>query len=33
MNRSVQGDFVVVELLPESEWKAPADAVIDADCE
>ncbi|KAG8744793.1 exosome catalytic subunit dis3 [Ceratobasidium sp. 414] len=31
MNRSVQGDFVVVELLPESEWKAPADAVIDAE--
>ncbi|ELU38691.1 mitotic control protein dis3 [Rhizoctonia solani AG-1 IA] len=31
MNRSVQGDLVVVELLPESEWKAPADAVIDAD--
>ncbi|KAG8690408.1 exosome catalytic subunit dis3 [Ceratobasidium sp. 423] len=31
MNRSVQGDLVVVELLPESEWKAPADAVVDAD--
>ncbi|QRV85273.1 exosome complex exonuclease DIS3/RRP44 [Ceratobasidium sp. AG-Ba] len=31
MNRSIQGDFVVVELLPESEWKAPADAVIDAE--
>ncbi|KDN46757.1 hypothetical protein RSAG8_04137, partial [Rhizoctonia solani AG-8 WAC10335] len=31
MNRSVQGDLVVVELFPESEWKAPADAVIDAD--
>ncbi|CUA70573.1 exosome complex exonuclease DIS3/RRP44 [Rhizoctonia solani] len=31
MNRSVQGDLVVVELFPESEWKAPADAVIDAE--
>ncbi|CAE7125980.1 unnamed protein product [Rhizoctonia solani] len=31
MNRSVQGDLVVVELFPESEWKASADAVIDAD--
>ncbi|CAE6477184.1 unnamed protein product [Rhizoctonia solani] len=31
MNRSVQGDLVIVELFPESEWKAPADAVIDAD--
>ncbi|KAH7333742.1 hypothetical protein B0J17DRAFT_696543 [Rhizoctonia solani] len=31
MNRSVQGDLVVVELFPEAEWKAPADAVIDAD--
>lgn len=29
MNRSVDGDVVVVELLPESEWKAPTDEVID----
>ncbi|TDL29343.1 RNB-domain-containing protein [Rickenella mellea] len=29
MNRAVQGDIVVVEVLPESEWKAPADAVVD----
>lgn len=31
MNRSVDGDMVVVELLPESEWKAPGDEVLDQD--
>ena len=31
MNRSVQGDLVVVELLPKSQWKAPGQEVIDAD--
>ncbi|KAJ3529635.1 hypothetical protein NM688_g7830 [Phlebia brevispora] len=29
MNRAVQGDVVAVEVFPESEWKAPADEVID----
>ena len=31
MNRSVQGDVVVVQILPKSEWKASADEVIDPD--
>ncbi|KAF7800188.1 hypothetical protein EIP86_011435 [Pleurotus ostreatoroseus] len=29
MNRAVQGDIVAVEVFPESEWKAPADEVVD----
>ncbi|GBE86825.1 Exosome complex exonuclease dis3 [Sparassis crispa] len=29
MNRAVQGDVVAVEILPEAEWKAPADEVVD----
>ena len=29
MNRSVQGDVVVVEVFDEKEWKAPADQVVD----
>jgi len=29
MNRSVNGDVVVVEIFDESEWKAPADEVVD----
>ena len=29
MNRAVHGDIVAVEIFPESEWKAPADAVVD----
>jgi len=29
MNRSVHGDIVVVEVFPESEWKAPAEEVVD----
>jgi exosome complex exonuclease DIS3/RRP44 len=33
MNRSVSGDVVVVEVLPESEWKAPADEVIEQEGE
>ena len=33
MNRSVDGDVVVVELLPKSEWRAPATEVIDQDGE
>lgn len=28
-NRSVTGDLVVVEVLDESEWRAPADEVLD----
>lgn len=33
MNRSVAGDVVVVELLPESEWKGAAEDVVDSDSE
>lgn len=33
MNRSVTGDSVVVQLLPESEWRAPADEVLDEETE
>lgn len=33
MNRSVDGDLVVVELLPKAEWKAPGDEVVDQDSE
>ncbi|ETW85530.1 putative exoribonuclease [Heterobasidion irregulare TC 32-1] len=29
MNRSVQGDVVVIEVFDEKEWKAPADQVVD----
>ncbi|THH15025.1 hypothetical protein EW146_g5397 [Bondarzewia mesenterica] len=29
MNRSVQGDIVVVEVFDEKQWKAPANEVID----
>lgn len=32
MNRATNGDIVVVEVFPESEWKAPADEVVDQDC-
>ncbi|CAO1632693.1 unnamed protein product [Parajaminaea phylloscopi] len=31
MNRAVDGDVVAVEILPESEWKASGDEVLDAD--
>ncbi|ORY27766.1 hypothetical protein BCR39DRAFT_589039 [Naematelia encephala] len=31
MNRSVQGDVVVVEVFPKSEWKAPGEEVLDQD--
>jgi exosome complex exonuclease DIS3/RRP44 len=33
MNRAVQGDIVAVEVFPESEWKAPAEEVIDQQSE
>lgn len=33
MNRAVQGDVVAVEVFPESEWKAPADQVVDQESE
>lgn len=33
MNRAVNGDVVVVELLPEDEWKAPGEEVLDQDGE
>lgn len=33
MNRSVTGDQVVVEVLDESEWRAPADEVLDEESE
>ncbi|KAH9834605.1 RNB-domain-containing protein [Rhodofomes roseus] len=29
MNRAVQGDVVAVEVFSESEWKAPADEVVE----
>ncbi|KAG8995141.1 exosome catalytic subunit dis3 [Tulasnella sp. JGI-2019a] len=31
MNRAVDGDVVAVQVYPESEWKAPADEVVDQD--
>jgi exosome complex exonuclease DIS3/RRP44 len=31
MNRAVHGDVVAVELLPEAEWRAPAEEVVDQD--
>ncbi|KAH6915185.1 mitotic control protein dis3 [Coprinopsis sp. MPI-PUGE-AT-0042] len=31
MNRATNGDIVAVEVFPESEWKAPADEVVDQD--
>jgi len=31
MNRAVAGDLVVVELLPEGEWRSPNEKVVDAD--
>ncbi|GAA5853796.1 hypothetical protein JCM8547_007454 [Rhodosporidiobolus lusitaniae] len=30
-NRSVAGDLVVIELLPESEWKSLGEEVVDSD--
>ena len=33
MNRAVQGDVVDIEVFPESEWKAPADEVVDQESE
>ncbi|KAF8324302.1 uncharacterized protein EI90DRAFT_3075766 [Cantharellus anzutake] len=31
MNRAVDGDVVVIEVFPKSEWRAPGDEVIDQD--
>lgn len=31
MNRSVSGDVVAVKLLPESDWRAPSDQVLEQD--
>ncbi|PWN27938.1 putative DIS3 3`-5` exoribonuclease required for 3` end formation of 5.8S rRNA [Jaminaea rosea] len=31
MNRAIDGDVVAIEMLPEQEWKASADDVLDAD--
>lgn len=31
LNRAFNGDQVVVELLPKSEWKAPSSVVLDAE--
>ncbi|EIW68849.1 hypothetical protein TREMEDRAFT_63316 [Tremella mesenterica DSM 1558] len=31
MNRSVQGDVVVIEIFPKSQWKAPGSEVLDQD--
>ncbi|GAA5973225.1 hypothetical protein JCM11641_006332 [Rhodosporidiobolus odoratus] len=31
MNRAVAGDLVVVQVLPESEWKALGEEVVDSD--
>lgn len=33
MNRAIDGDVVVVQLLPENEWKAPGEEVVDQDVE
>lgn len=33
MNRSVDGDMVVVEIFPKDQWKAPGEEVLDQDCE
>jgi exosome complex exonuclease DIS3/RRP44 len=33
MNRAIDGDVVVVEMLPEAEWKAPGQEVLDQDGE
>ena len=30
-NRAVDGDIVVVEILPKSEWKARASRLVEAD--
>lgn len=29
MNRAINGDIVAIQLLPESEWSAPANLVIE----
>ncbi len=32
MNRTVNGDVVVVEIFPKAQWKAPGEEVVDQDC-
>jgi exosome complex exonuclease DIS3/RRP44 len=31
MNRSVDGDVVVVEIFPKEQWQAPGEEVVDQD--
>ncbi|CCA72877.1 probable DIS3 3`-5` exoribonuclease required for 3` end formation of 5.8S rRNA [Serendipita indica DSM 11827] len=31
MNRAMHGDIVAIEVFPETEWRSPADAVVDQD--
>ena len=31
MNRSVDGDVVVVEIFPKEKWQAPGEEVVDQD--
>jgi exosome complex exonuclease DIS3/RRP44 len=31
INRAIQGDSVVIEILPRSEWKSPIAQIVDAD--
>ena len=33
MNRAVHGDIVAIEVFSEQEWKAPANEVVDQECE
>jgi exosome complex exonuclease DIS3/RRP44 len=33
LNRAVDGDIVAIEILPESEWTAPSDIVLQDDIE
>jgi exosome complex exonuclease DIS3/RRP44 len=33
MNRAIDGDVVVIEMLPEADWKAPGQEVLDQDGE
>jgi exosome complex exonuclease DIS3/RRP44 len=31
LNRAVHGDVVAVQVLPEAQWRAPGDALVDQD--
>lgn len=31
MNRAIDGDIVLVEILPDSEWRSPSNVFVDAD--